>query len=161
MGSLTKALLSEKRQMPKDITTPISVSSLGVCPDLEATALPEDPFTDGTYTMMAASTVDLPAAIQEQVSEDHVILVVSKGSLAKHVSNGFSGFFPNYSYSTGPILDISGFILPTYMLEKLIKSGLQSGSLPVVFADEHGNTYAVRYRFDLDCLFAIQKFETI
>lgn len=145
--------------MLKDTTRPISVSPVGVCPELAAANLPEDWFTCGTYTMVTANTADLPTAIRERVPEEHVILVVTDGSLAKSIRDGFAGFVPYRDLHIGPILEIAGFQLPTIIIDGLITSSLECGSLPVVFGDPDGNTFVVRYQFSMDWLYAIQSVE--
>ena len=149
--------------MLKDTTRPISVSSLGVCPELAPSNLPEDWFTGGSYAIVTKTTNDLPSLIREIVPEEHVILVACKGSLAKNIRDGFTGFLPYRDMRDGvslPILEIAGFALSTSIVAgQLVKAALACESLPVVFADQDGNTFVVRYAFNMDWLYGIQAVE--
>lgn len=148
--------------MLKDTTRPISVSSLGVCPELAPENLPDDWFTGGSYTMVTSTTATCPSAVRELVPEEQLILVACKGSLETNIRDGFVGLFPHRSVRKGvsaPILEISGFALPTTIIDPLLDSALACESLPVVFSDQDGNTFVVRYAFNMDWLYGIQAVE--
>lgn len=145
--------------MLKDTTPPISVSPVGACPELSFPNMEESWFTGGTYTMATPETATFSSAVRQLVAEEHVILVATKGTLAEQIGDGFAGFFAYRDLNHGPLLEIAGFQLPTAIIERFIPSGLESGSVPVVFADQHGETFVVRYEFSLDQLYVIQAVE--
>ncbi|QQX86697.1 hypothetical protein JJQ59_28475 [Cupriavidus necator] len=145
--------------MLKDTTRPLSVSPVGVCAELASTNLPDGWFTGGTYTMATPSTADFCSAVREFIPEERFILVACKGSLAKNVRDGFAGFDLYQDMRDGvslPIVELAGFALPTSIVDPLVKAALACGSLPVVFADQDGNTFVVRYEFNMDWLTYIQ-----
>lgn len=148
--------------MLKDTTRPISVSSLGVCAEFASENVPASWFTAGTYTMATPETGNFCTAIRELVPEERFILVASKGALEANIRDGFVGYDLYNGERNGrsdPVLQIAGFALPTSIVDPLVKAALQAGSLPVVFADQSGNTFLVRYHFSMDWLYAIQAVE--
>lgn len=145
--------------MLDDPHRPISVRPLGVCAEFTPANLPERAFTGGAYTMSTRPTAAF-SAVREIIPEEQFILVAYKGSLERNIRDGFRGYdmyrYENDNGGWTPVIELAGFPLPTAIVDSFVDAALESGSFPVVFADQDGDAFVVRYHFDFDCLSGIQ-----
>lgn len=143
---------SEEFPLMTDMTRPLSVTAMGRISAL----VPEEPpisFDDCLYVASTVSRHELPVARQDDLPEN-VLFVSCRTTLAPFVHRGFVGYL---AYKNEPffgaraVLRVANhFDITCATSDNLIISAIEGGNLPIVFADQEGNSFLVRYPMNDD-----------